>query len=50
MEMGPKKWWTQEAFIYFRQKKKQQIWKEMTGKRNLGLRCSISEESKQNLN
>lgn len=30
--------------------KKQQIRKEFTGQRNLGLGCSIREESKQNLN
>ena len=43
--MGPKKWPKQAAFILFRPQKRQQICEELTGQRNFGFRCLISEES-----
>ena len=42
--MEPKEWPKQAAFIPFRERNNRD---ELTEQRNLGLVCSISEESKQ---
>ena len=46
IKMEPKKWPKQVAFIFFRKRNKT-FYKKLTGQRNLGFECFMSEESKQ---